>query len=206
MKLPKKKFKVIYADPPWEQKTWSDKGKEGRPQHYKRMTLQEIKDLPIADIADQDCWLLLWTTGPHLEQAFEVIRAWGFKYSGMGFVWIKLNMNAPDIVFKVAGIVIRLIVLSSLFMGGGYTTRKNAEFCLLARRGKPKRIAKDVHEVIISPRREHSRKPDEIYSRIMRFARGPYVELFARTRRDGWTAIGNETNKFQPPERKKNGK
>lgn len=180
--LPKGKFKVIYADPAWN----FSGGKKGRPQHYPRMKLSEIMAMPVKDLADDDCWLFIWTTGPHMEQCFKVINAWGFKYSGMGFTWIKLNARATSLFFTIR----------DLFMGGGYTTRKNAEFCLLAKRGKPKRISKAVHEVMVSPRREHSRKPDEFYDRIEAFCEGPRVELFARNRRPGWEAWGNQTDKF----------
>ena len=188
----KKNYNVILADPPWEQKTFSKKGLEGRPQHYERMTLEEIKAMPVDEWAAKDCHLFLWTTGPHLEQAFEVIKSWGFRYSGMGFVWIKLNKNAP--IMETQGI--QLIALDDLFMGGGYTTRKNAEFCLLARKGSPKRIDKKIHEVIVEQRREHSRKPEESYKRIRKYARGPRLELFARQRRIGFDAWGNEIDKF----------
>lgn len=185
MELPKGKFKAIHADPPWLYKA----GTSGRPQHYRRMTLDEIKAMPVAACADKDCWLFFWTTSPHLEQAFEVLKAWGFEYSTMGFVWIKLNKRGGRLFF----------MQSDIFMGQGYTTRKNAEFCLLAKRGKPKRISANVHEVILSPRREHSRKPDEVFERIEKFANGPYLELFSREDRAGWTVWGDETGKFKKP-------
>lgn len=193
IELPDVKANLIYADPAWTQKKWSNKGDEGRPQHYGRMSIKELCDLPVEDCAAKDCHLFMWTTGPHLQQAFKVMNAWGFKYSGMGFVWIKLNKRARS-PFVIRDI--NLVALEDLFMGGGYTTRKNAEFCLLGRKGSPKRLAKDVHEVIISARREHSRKPDEAYDRIERYASGPYLELFARTQRKGWLSWGNETEKF----------
>lgn len=188
----KKNYNVILADPPWTHTTFSPKGLEGRPQHYPRMTLSEINAIPVDEWAAKDCHLFLWTTGVHLEQAFEVIKAWGFQYSGMGFVWIKLNKNAP--IMETRGI--QLIALNDLFMGGGYTTRKNAEFCLLARRGKPQRLDKKIHEVIVEQRREHSRKPEESYKRIKKYAAGPRLEMFARQKRAGFDAWGNETNKF----------
>lgn len=81
-------------------------------------------------------------------------------------------------------------------MGGGFTTRKNAEFCLIGKRGRSVRVAKDVHEIIIAPRREHSRKPEETYTRIERYCAGPYLELFARQQRAGWESWGNQVEKF----------
>ncbi len=183
--LPSGQYGVIYADPPWKFKA----GTKGRPQHYKRMTLEEIKAMPVRGLAEPHCWLFIWTTGPHLQQVFDVLKAWGFRYSGLGFVWIKLNKNATTLFFTDR----------DLFKGQGYTTRKNAEFCLLAKRGRPKRIHKDALEVCVSPRREHSRKPDEFLSRIERFAQGPYLELFARSQREGWTSWGDETEKFSKP-------
>lgn len=185
--LPTGNFGIIYADPPWAWKTRSAKGLDGRPQHYDRMSLREICDLPVASVCAKDAWLFLWTTGPQLPQAFEVMKAWGFDYSGMGFVWVKLNKNAGEREeFR----------MSDLFMGGGYTTRKNAEFCLLGRRGQPKRLRADVHEVMVAPRREHSRKPDAFYDRIEAFAQGPFLEMFARTTRRGWSSWGNQVGKF----------
>ncbi len=152
----KKKYSVIVADPAWQDVTYSKKGLEGRPQHYDRMTLEEICKLPVDSWAAKDCHLFLWTTGHHLPQALKVMEAWGFDYSAMGFVWIKLDKNAP--VMETRGI--HLIALEDLFMGLGHTTRKNAEFCLLGRKGKPTRLVKNIHEVIVEQRREHSRKPD----------------------------------------------
>jgi N6-adenosine-specific RNA methylase IME4 len=103
------------------------------------------------------------TTGPHLPQAFGVIKAWGFRYSGIGFVWIKLNKCHPAF----------WLTERDFFTAMSYTTRKNAELCLLARRGSPKRLRKDIHELIIAPRREHSRKPVEARARIERYSEGP---------------------------------
>jgi len=179
-------FRVVLADPPWAMKRWSAKGDLGRPQHYKRMSLEDIKNMPVKEVAAKDSWLFLWTTGPHLRQAFDVIDAWGFKYSGMGFVWVKLNKNSTTLFFSE----------NDIFMGGGYTTRKNAEFCLLARKGAPRRLSAGVHEIIVSPRREHSRKPDHVHDRIASFSEGPYLELFARRTREGWAAFGDEKEKF----------
>ena len=82
-------------------------------------------------------------------------------------------------------------------MGNGYGTRQNSEICWLGRRGSPRRKAKDVRELIIAQRREHSRKPDEQYERIEALCAGPYVELFARQRRPGWTAWGDQIDHFK---------
>tara|TARA_Y100001960_G_scaffold283274_1_gene318237 strand:- start:7 stop:561 length:555 start_codon:yes stop_codon:yes gene_type:complete len=181
MSFPTQKHKVIYADPAWNFKNWSSKG-EGRNanQHYRCMPLKDIKALPVQFCADKDCVLFMWVTFPFLEKAFEVIEAWGFTYKTVAFNWMKQNRKSDG-----------------LFMGGGYWTRSNGEVCLLATRGKPKRKAKDVRQAILSHRREHSRKPDEIYERIERLVDGPYLELFARQQRPGWTSWGNETNKFK---------
>lgn len=184
--LPRGPFACVYADPPWAWKTWSKKGLDGRPQHYRRMTYAEILAMPVKEITAPDCFLFMWITGPMLERAFPVIEAWGFAYSGIGFSWLKLNKTASPGSFRE----------SDLFMGGGYTTRKNVELCLIGRKGSPQRQSKSVREPIVSPRREHSRKPDQAVQRIETFCRGPYLELFGRQQREGWTVFGNESTKF----------
>ena len=88
------------------------------------------------------------------------------------------------------------IAETDLHTGLGHTTRKNAEFCLLARRGRPQRLTADVREVVLEPVREHSRKPTEVYRRIERFCPGPRIDLFARERRPGWTSWGDEIGRF----------
>lgn len=165
---------------------WSAKG-TGRSaeQHYPVMGLEEICALPVGALAARDCWLFLWTTGPNLPQAFEVMRAWGFSYSSMGFVWVKLKRG-----FNPQQLRITPLLETDLHVGLGMTTRKNPEYCLLGRKGQPPRLAKDVREVILAPVRAHSVKPDETYSRIERLVGGPYCELFARRLRRGWTSWG----------------
>lgn len=143
------------------------------------MNFDDIKNLPVAELAEKDCVLLLWTTGPFLQKAFEVVQSWGFTYKTMGFTWAKLNKGSLG-----------------FFKGLGYWTRANAEFCLLCTRGKPKRVSGNVNSLIVSCRREHSRKPDETYDRIEQLLDGPYLELFARTERPRWDCYGNETDKF----------
>jgi len=111
--FPDGRYKVVLSDPPWAFKAFSAKG-HGRSAeaHYDTMSLTDIKALPVPDIADRDCHLFMWTTGPHLPQAFEAIKAWGFKYSGIGFVWIKLNKGQPAFWLSER----------DFFTGMGYTT------------------------------------------------------------------------------------
>lgn len=191
-------FRAIVADPPWHFKArtalqaenWSSRRDVEK--HYSTMSLEGIAALPVSQIAARDAHLFLWTTGPCLPDAFNIIKAWGFRYSGSGFVWVKLK--------KTQGRLIRFVSSADLdrelHCGLGLTTRKNVEFCLLARRGNARRIARDVREVIMAPVREHSRKPDEAYARVERYCEGPYLELFARESRPGWSTWGNEATKF----------
>ncbi len=180
-------YRVIYADPPWRFATYSAKGKGRSPEaHYRCMDFAEIRSLPVADWAAEDCILLLWVTDPLLPRGIELLDAWGFTYKTVGFYWAKLNRRADPSAFDER----------SFFTGLGYWTRANVEQCLLATRGAPKRLAKDVRRLVVSPRREHSRKPDEIYERIERLAAGPYLEMFARARRPGWDAWGDQRGLF----------
>jgi N6-adenosine-specific RNA methylase IME4 len=121
-----------------------------------------------------------------LREAFDLIDAWGFTYKTCAFDWMKARTQQLDIFRDDA----------DASMGMGYWTRANSEPCLLATRGKPKRVHADVRQGIIEPRREHSRKPDCVPSRIERLVAGPYLELFSRTTREGWTCCGNQVGKF----------
>jgi N6-adenosine-specific RNA methylase IME4 len=170
-------YRVIYADPPWTFATYSHKGKgRSAEAYYDCMSLDDVNALPVAEWAAQDAVLLLWTTDPLLPTAFEVIRSWGFTYKTVGFYWTKLNKRAAGPVYTDA----------SFFAGLGFWTRANPELCLLAARGHPKRRRADVRKLLVSPRREHSRKPDEAYERIEALCEGPYLEMFARSSRPGW--------------------
>lgn len=175
------KAAAILADPSWSFKTWSARGKgRSAERHYKTLsTLADIKAMPVSDMAAGDAVLFLWATWPLLHAALEIIPAWGFKYKTVGFVWIKQTKRATGLHF-----------------GLGYWTRANSEPCLLATRGKPKRVHADVPQVILAPVREHSRKPDCTRERIERLVAGPYLELFARSTRDGWQTIGDEADRF----------
>ena len=175
-----KKYSVILADPPWKYRVYdeSDTAHGAARAHYQTMTIDEIKVLPVGDIVNKNCALFLWATMPCIPEALEVMKAWGFKYKTVAFVWVKTN--------KKGGI----------WLGLGHYTRGNAELCLLGIRGKMKRKSARVSQVIMSPRREHSRKPDEQYGRIMELYDGPYIELFARQKYPGWDAWGNEVGRF----------
>lgn len=175
--LPNKKYSIIYADPPWQYKTWSAKG-TGRSaeQHYPVMDKQAIQALPVQDIAEKDCILFLWVTFPCLEEGLALCKAWGFTYKTVGFVWAKRNKKAP-----------------SWFWGLGHWTRSNAEVCIIATKGNPKRLAKNVHQIVDTPIEHHSKKPDVIRERIVQLVGNlPRIELFARQKTDGWDAWGNE--------------
>lgn len=180
---PSNHYRVIYADPPWTFATYSHKGKGRNAEaYYDCMSIPDIKALPVGDWAARDCVLLLWTTDPLLPTAFEVINTWGFTYKTVGFYWAKLNKSAAAAIYTDR----------DFFTGLGFWTRANPELCLLATRGHPKRRRADVRKLIISPRREHSRKPDEAYERIEALCEGPYLEMFARSARPGWDRWGVE--------------
>ena len=175
-----KQYGVIYADPPWSFKTYSDKGKDRSPeQHYNVLSLTDISLLPVSNIAKPDAVLLMWVIDPLLDKAFEVINAWGFKYKTVAFTWAKTNKTKPG-----------------FFTGLGYWTRGNPEMCLLATKGKPKRLSKSVPQLVVEQRREHSRKPDIMYKHIENLLEGPYIELFARQQKEGWDSFGNEVTKW----------
>ena len=177
---PSKHYRVIYADPPWTFATYSQKGKgRSAEAHYDCMRLEELKALPVAEWAADDAILLLWATDPLLHRALEVIEAWGFTYKTVGFYWVKENASGRG-----------------FFTGMGFWTRANPEQCLLATRGHPQRKAADVKKLVVSPRREHSRKPDEMYDHIERLVDGPYLEMFARSSRPGWDAWGAQQGLF----------
>lgn len=195
--LPRRHFACICADPPWHFKArtalqtanWTSR--RDAEKHYGVMGLEDIKALPVKELAAPDAHLFLWTTGPMLEKSFEVMEAWGFRYSAIAFTWVKLRRSHNPLQLRVLP-----AAESDLHVGLGLTTRKNSEFVLLGRRGNARRIAKDVREIIMSPVREHSRKPDEFFARVERYCAGPYLELFSRQTRPGWTTWGNETGKF----------
>lgn len=188
----RRKYDIIYADPPWAYKVWSEKT-AGRTasRHYNTQSLGYLACLDIASLSNPDCVLLMWATFPCLAEAFALGRAWGFRYKTVAFVWVKRNRHNHD-----------------LFLGMGYYTRANAEVVLLFTKGRPlKRVNKDVPQVLICPKGKHSQKPPEIRRRIERlFGDRRRLELFARSRDgffpdteyEGWDVFGNEANSSIP--------
>lgn len=171
-----KKFGVVYADPPWSFKVYSGKGKQrSADRYYDTMSIDDIKVLPVEQLAADDAALFLWAVSPDLPAALQVMEAWGFTYKTVGFAWVKQTQDEIG-----------------LHWGMGYWTRANLELCLFGTRGSPKRLAKDVHQIIMSPAGAHSRKPEEVNARIERLLAGPYLEMFARRPMKGWTVWGNQ--------------
>lgn len=189
--LPREHYAAIYADPPWHYKVWAEGSQDSRlaSAKYRVMTTAQIAAMPVAELAAVNSVLFIWITWPQLFDAKEVIEGWGFTYKTCAFSWMKANNRQIDLLQNDIPAQV----------GMGYWTRANSEVCLLATRGKPKRRSAKVRQGIVEPRREHSRKPDCVPGRIERLVTGPYLELFARTRRPGWDAWGNEVDKFAAP-------
>lgn len=181
--LPRKRYGIVYADPPWDYKgqlqhagpASGDTG--GAVRHYPTVTLGDLTTLPVSDIAADDCLLFLWATNPHLDQAIDLGKAWGFAWATVAFVWDKERVNP------------------------GFYTMSQCELCLVFKRGRiPKpRGARNVRQLVTAKRREHSRKPEEVRRRIdAMFPTLPKLELFARPEIDlfgdgvpnGWDAWG----------------
>lgn len=180
-----KKYSVIYADPPWRY----DDPKGNNPKlggiTYPTMSQEDICNLPVSSFAADDCTLLMWATMPKLPEALEVINAWGFKYKTCAFVWVKLNPNG-SVVSTEEGVLLK----GGVYSGLGHWVNGNSEIVLLANRGKPKRLIKNVKQIVLAPRGRHSQKPAEIRNRIEVLFEAPYLELFARDKVEGWDSMG----------------
>ena len=172
------KYKTIYADPPWNE-SGGGKIKRGADRHYNLMKTTDIIGMAetVKNLTDSGGHLYLWATNNHLRDAFKVIDAWGFRYVTM-ITWAKDRF------------------------GLGQYFRGQTEHCIFAVRGiLPYKAADDGKRcqgstLILSPRREHSRKPEEMRRMIERVSYAPRIELFSRTSVDGWDCWGNETDKF----------
>lgn len=187
------KPQVLAADPAWQYDDANANGERGASFKYGVMTTDEICRLDVGAVCAPDCTLFLWAVPPMLPDAFRVGEAWGFEYKTVGFTWVKTNRDGTP------------------FTGLGHYTRGNPELCLLFRRGKTLQradrgvrqlVEAPVHpadleawatEVVYAQRREHSRKPDEVMTRVERlYPDVPKLEMFARQRRDGWMSWGNQ--------------
>jgi len=173
-----KKYKIILADPPWHYK---DQGCQGTMKnHYHGIKIEDLKKIPVKSIADKDCVLFMWATYPFLREALELIESWGFVYKTIAFVWIKRNRTG-----------------NGYFFGLGRWTRGNAEPCLLATIGKPRRIHNNISQLIFDPITKHSRKPEEVNYKIVELLGDiPRIELFARRKINGWDAIGYDFDRM----------
>jgi N6-adenosine-specific RNA methylase IME4 len=210
-------YDLIYADPAWNWKARSSKG-EGRSakNHYNVMDLEDMKRLAVSRIAEPRSVLLMWAVDPMIKQAVELGEAWGFELKTVGFYWVKTNKKSPvsfdgknkmylddRIFFSDPSDSVSFSALPVFFTGLGYYTRANPEQCFLftRKRDRENGIAggglpvkdKGVPRLIVSPVGRHSQKPEEARIRIERlFGDVRRVELFARSRRPGWEAWGNQ--------------
>lgn len=185
--LPRRSYGTILADPPWAFRTYS--GDDATPHrtdedHYRVMSLGDLKRLPVADLAAKNCALFMWIVDSHIDQGFEVAKSWGFRYKTRAFEWFKIKLGVDE--DKV------LVTEDDLVISMGYWSRKQCESCFLFTRGKPARLNADVRQAIFAPRRKHSQKPAQQYKRIERLVEGPRIELFARHYQPGWDGWGEE--------------
>lgn len=180
------KFGAILIDPPVPFETWSDKNAWGgvAAAHYDLMTWSDLSRLgPLVEaVAAPDAALFVWICPPLIPETLRMIESWHWDYKTVAFTWVKSGSHP-----------------TKLFLGMGYWTRANAEQVWLFTRGKPQRQNKDVPQAlhyespaVVAPRSQHSAKPEEVQNRIERLVPGPYLEIFARRYRPGWTTIGNE--------------
>ena len=176
IKFPNKKYDIIYADPPWSYRDKALAGNRGASCKYPTQSADWLNLLPVKNISNENCVLFLWVTMPKLNECFELIKEWGFEYKTCAFTWVKKNKKSD-----------------SWFMGMGRWTRANSEICLLATKGKPKRINAGVRSVVDTPIEKHSKKPDCVRQRIVDLCGDlPRIELFARQKTLGWDCWGNE--------------
>ncbi len=173
------KFKCIVADPPWCKNQTSAGGYGGALGHYDLMSLERIKAMPVADLADENAHLWLWVTNSNIDEGLEVIKAWGFRSISL-FVWAKPRL------------------------GVGNYLRNSSEICLFAVRGKlPPKCRNQINWLLTSSTEKHSEKPREFISIVERVSPGPHCELFARRRPASdqkWYCWGNQVqaSDFEP--------
>lgn len=179
------KYELIACDPPWQYQNYAAPPGEthdrarGAQKHYPTMTLDDLKTLPISQLATDNCIMFMWSVWPLIEDAFELIKAWGFTYKTLAFDWVKWNAGGIGV-----------------FVGMGNYSRGNSEPCLLAFKGDPVSVSDhSVSAITFSPVEKHSKKPQAVYDKIERlYPSQTKLELFARNKRDGWDVWGNEVS------------
>lgn len=173
-----KKYQIIYADPPWSFSNKNTGGglKSGASAHYNTMRIEDICKIPINEIADDNCVLFMWWVASQPKEAIQLAESWGFKVKNMtGFNWVKTT------------------ALGKLFFGMGFWTRAGSEMCLIAVKGKPKRISGAIRSVVMAENKKHSQKPQIFRDEIIKLMGDlPRVELFARNKTEGWDVFGNQ--------------
>lgn len=170
------RYQIIYADPPWHYRDRAEAGRRGAGHKYPLLSDRDVAALPVREICAADAMLFLWVTWPKLHEVLPVIDAWGFSYRTVAFVWVK-----------------RTRISGALAWGMGSWTRANTEPCLLATRGRPKRLSASVHQVVEAPLARHSEKPAVVRERIVQLAGDlSRIELFARQDVPGWDVWGND--------------
>lgn len=176
-------YRAVIIDPPWRWKA----GTKSRPQHYGRMSLADIKALPVRDLLHPEGGrVFMWITAPLLHRIGEIGSAWRLRYSS-AIPWIK-TWSSEDALF---------VYPTSIARGTGLEVMGNAEYAVILKAGRPHSIkGRPFSGVLIQPRREHSRKPPHLAEEIEARIPGPYAEVFARQGRPGWDAFGNEASKF----------
>lgn len=173
--IPHNHYQVILADPPWPYKDQMKGHSFSLDHEYITQPIEWIKKLPVSSIVAKDAALLLWVPSPQLIDGLEVMKAWGFKYKTIAFVWSKLTSTGKDVVNM------------------GRWTMGNVEIVLLGTRGRPQRIVKNIRQLVKAERTVHSHKPDEVRNRIEQlFGDTKRIELFARGDIHGWDSFGNE--------------
>lgn len=194
-----RKWPFIYADPPWAFKNRSELGEDRNPnQHYQTMTIDQLMELPVRDIAADDAVLAMWVTDPILAQAMNLISAWGFEFKTVAFYWAK-TWEKSDLA--------SMHETASFPIGTGYITRGNPEQLWIAARGEPRRRIMNIDGVMktdmsirklqFAPRALHSEKPRKFYGLLERLYDGPRLEMFARTREPGWSSWGNQVGALE---------
>ena len=173
--IPKQHYSVVYADPAWSYRDKLTGHSFSLDHEYPTMGIEAIKALPVKSIAAKDAVLFLWITSPNLPWAFEVMDAWGFKLKTVAFCWSKRMASGKEAVNR------------------GRWTMGNVELCLLGVKGHPKRVVRNVRQLVTSVRGKHSEKPAEVRNRIeVLMGDVPRIELFARGQAANWDSWGNE--------------